>query len=397
MTVESATSLTEGQRAFLAMAARRGVDERLFGQECIPEIRFQEEEPNPSLPTVIYIHTGGTLMMVPNQGGVLSFEDAVNVPKAIEVCHSMAQVRDRFNLIGVYVTNHDSKDVAPEIWTAIAATIKSLYHEAHGVVVGHGTHTLEESAAGVAYAMRNLYIPVVFTASQMPLVGQAGSDAFGNLTGAMEIAGYGDLAEAVAYANGDIVRGVRAKKDNDERLQVFRSQVDDPVGYLTAAGVEVKPHAVRRGVHARHDLVFNPEFAGEVVVLPMNSSLSPGVLEQILSVQGATAFVLEAFGSGALPKKLVPVISRMILERGKNIFVTSKCTQTGISSGMQGHDQDALDAMSAGIMNVRDMTTVAAMIKLLHLEALMPGASYLDLYREMVKSYAGEVIEEASC
>jgi len=253
------TSLTTGQQEFLREADRKGVDARLFGDH-VPEVKFQEDRPDPTKPTVAYLHTGGTLMMVPSQkeAGALSFEGAVDIPKVIEVTQALASVRDAMNVVGIYIENIDSKEVDPKIWQAIVATIKTVYDRVDGVVVGHGTHTLEYSSTAAAYALQKPAIPIVFTASQIPIIGHRGSDGLPNLTGAMEIAAFGDIAEVVAYANGEIHRATRCTKKNDARMQLLESKVTGPIGYFTAGGVELIAGARRRAGKRKHELGFLP-------------------------------------------------------------------------------------------------------------------------------------------
>lgn len=191
------------QQAFLDKALASGVSPQLFGS-YLPEVKFQEEKPSAKKPTIAYIHTGGTLAMVPSKSvdGILSFDGAIDIPKVMSIADSVCNIRSRYNIIGVYLANIDSKEVKPDLWTAIAATIKTMYEDVDGIVVGHGTHTLEYTSAATAFALRNVAIPVVFTASQIPILGFPGSDGLANLTGAMEIAAHADLAEVVAYTNG---------------------------------------------------------------------------------------------------------------------------------------------------------------------------------------------------
>lgn len=395
---EPSTSLTPSQEAFLELATQRGVAKELFGP-YIPEIQFQEETPDPAKPTIMYMHTGGTLAMVPVETGsdVLTFEGAIDLPKVIEVCHNISNVRDRFNILGVYLCNIDSKEVDVRAWKAMAATVKTLYNDIDGVVIGHGTHTTEFTAAALSYALQNLSIPVVITASQIPSVGFPGSDGIPNLTGAMLIAAQGDIGEVVVYANGAIHRGTRLVKKHDSRLEIFVSEITSPIGFLGAQGLEFRPGTRRRGECRKHEMLFDPVFNESVVSLKMNPSVTPKTMEEILQTMGSSVgIVIETYGSGALPKGIVPILAERI-QQGTAIFLTSSCTQSGVSYGMLNHDEDAKKAYDAGIRNTLDMTTTAAVVKLMHIMAqadlpkdIEARRNYVE--REMIrKSYSGEI------
>ena len=395
------TKLNQGQNEFLEIALQNGVSEELF-KGYIPEIKYQEETPDPSKPTIAYIHTGGTLAMAPSEkhDGAISFEGAIDIQKIIEICDLVSKTRSQFNTIGIYLANIDSKEIEPSAWTAMAATIKTIYEKIDGVVVGHGTHTLEYSAAATSYALRNLAIPVVFSASQIPSIGFCGSDGISNLTGAMKIAADGDFAEVLAYANGTIHRGTRVTKEHDSRLGIFDSKITGPIGYFGAVGTEINPGARRRSGRRKHDLNFQPEFNSAVLGIKINPSITPDVLRGLLrDTSLAVAAVLETYGSAALRNDLVPVLQEK-LKTGTPIFLTSSAGQSGVSEGMQNHDVDAIKAFKAGVRNAKDMTTSAATTKLMHIMAqeelpTNPAEKLEYVTTEMIKkSYAGEVTIE---
>ncbi len=390
--LEVKDELSEGQQEFLRQAERRGVERRLFG-DSVPEVKFEEEKPDLSKPTIAYLHTGGTLMMVPSesQGGALTFEDAIDIPQVIDITQQVARVRDAMNILGIYIENIDSKDVDPAVWQAIVATIQSVYDRVEGVVVGHGTHTLEYSATAAAYALQQPSMPIIFTASQIPILGQAGSDGLQNLTGAMAIAAEADLAEVLAYANGTIHRATRVTKANDSRFDVFQSRVTGPVGYFGAGGIELMAGARRRAGKRKHELRFLPEFNSHVTAVKMQPGMNHEMIDTICKAGGDIGLVIETYGSGAIPQKLVDVIGSHIA-RGFPVYLTSSCGASGISAGMQGHDVDAIEAYEAGVRNVGDMSTSATTVKLMHVTGNNPGADLQTIEEEMTgKSYAGEI------
>lgn len=383
--------LSAGQKKFLQMAQEKNIDPNLFG-EFVPEIQY-EHHLNPELPTIAYIHTGGTLMMVPSKQfkDTLSFEGALDIHQVMEVCDLTSNIKQRYNILGIYLANRDSKEIDVSLWTSIATTIYTLYDRIDGAVVGHGTHTLEYSSAAVAYALQNIAIPVVFTASQIPIIGFPGSDGLMNLTGAMEIAAKADIAEVVAYANGQVFRGTRVTKKNDSRLDIFEARVTGPLAYYTSGGVDVRPRTKRRNQHAKSDILFQPSFSKFITAIKIQPGMSKEVLRTIISTGKDVGLILETYGSGAIPKDLIAEVKKYS-DQGFPIFVTSSCAESGISSGMQQHDEDAIAAYEAGIRNVGDMSTTAAIVKLMHVVGNDSNIGLEKIREEMTKkAYAGEM------
>lgn len=384
--------LTPGQKKFLADAKKRGVDKRLFGN-TVPEIVFEERHPDSSKPTIAYLHLGGTLMMVPSkkQPGKLTFENAIDIQKVMKVIHQITRIRDVMNVIGIHIANEDSKENNPMLWQAVAATAKSIYDRVDGILAGHGTHTVEYTATGAAYALQQLAIPFVFAVSQIPILGYRGSDGLPNLTGGMEVAAFGDIAEVVGFASGQIHRATRMTKKNDARMDVFESRVTGPIGYYTAGGIELLAGARRRSGKRKHDLKFLPEFDPSVTALKMQPGMNFEVVDLICRARKDIGLIIETYGSGAIPKNLVPVIARHVA-KGFPVYLSSSCGESGISEKMQLHDEDAVAAYNAGIRNVGDMSTSAATVKLMHVRGNNPDASLQEIEEEMIqKSYAGEI------
>ena len=408
--ISSTSVYTENQRQFLAEVDRRGIDVRLFGS-FVPEVNFDSlgDLSGGTRPPIAYIHTGGTLMMVPSTAtnGALSFDGALDIPKTLDACDYLASIKARYRILALKLASIDSKEVRPELWSAIAATIKTIYDKIEGVVIGHGTHTLEYSASGTAFALRNLAMPVVFTASQIPILGFPGSDGMPNLTGSMEIAAHGNLGEVVAYANGEIYRGTRVTKRNDSRLAVFESRVTGPLGYFTGStvpgkNIELRPGARLREGKRKHELVFTPEFSRYVAALKQQPGMTEAILDKIVESRDTIGIVLETYGSGAVPRAMVPIIEKHT-NNGYPIFVSSSCAESGVSATMNLHDEDAIAAHASGLRNVGDMSTTAATVKLMHAVGNLPPSpedakpedrrDYLELIRtEMLdKNYAGEI------
>ncbi|MDD3302353.1 MAG: asparaginase [Candidatus Gracilibacteria bacterium] len=385
---------TPGQQEFLQIAEKEDIKASVFG-DIIPDIKYKTENFDNSKPTIAYLHTGGTLMMVPskNDENRLSFDGAIDIPKVIEICNYICNLEDKMNVIGIYVSNIDSKDVISKFWPIFANTIKSIYNIVDGTVVGHGTHTLDYSSTAMAYALQRLANPIVFTASQIPILGHLGSDGLPNLTGAMDIAANGNIAEVLVYFNGKILRATRASKVDDARLDGFDSKVIHPIGYYTGAGIEIFPNSsIPRGRNRKYELSFSPHFSNSVSSIKINPSTHNNSIREIKEAsQNDVGFILETYGSGAVPKNIAPSLEECI-KADFPIFLSSSCGNSGISNSMQNHDDDAKMISDLGIPNVGDMSTTAAVVKLMHIVGNNPGAPLKLIVDEMLKkSYAGEI------
>lgn len=95
-----------------------------------------------SLPTVAVLSTGGTIASKhnPGKGGyepALSGEDLI---EAVPIIRKIAQIEVE------QISNISSSDMTPEIWIRLALKVNDLLARPNisGVVITHGTNTLEE-------------------------------------------------------------------------------------------------------------------------------------------------------------------------------------------------------------------------------------------------------------
>ncbi|MDB5527486.1 MAG: asparaginase [Devosia sp.] len=120
-------------------------------------------------------------------------------------------------------------------WQALAALCSTLVAEhpdLAGVVIGHGTATLEETAYVLGLTIK-IDIPVVLVGSQRPL-SALGSDAHMNLLNAVRVAASPDsLGRGVLVVLNDEIHAAReVTKTATVRLQTFRAPDFGMLGYV---------------------------------------------------------------------------------------------------------------------------------------------------------------------
>ena len=110
---------------------------------------------------VCVITTGGTIAHRSDRHGVavMSFDPQALV-SAIDVSDVNIQVRPVFQ--------KGSMDVVPDDWQIIATAVDEAIEGAAGVVVLHGTDTLQYTASALSFLLRDSGVPVVLTGSMIP-------------------------------------------------------------------------------------------------------------------------------------------------------------------------------------------------------------------------------------
>nr|WP_314890668.1 asparaginase [Actinomyces oris] len=277
----------------------------------------------------------------------------------------------------------DSSNATPLSWQAIVDDLRA--HAAAdpqtAFVILHGTDTMAYTSAALSYALTDLSVPVVVTGSQLPL-GELGSDAAANVTGALKAATSGRLDGVALFFGHRLLAGNRVTKSSSWAFTGFESPNAAPLA--TTGAPWQWAQSVSSGIgwkdaapYARHD----------VVVIDLVPGITAARLEALLTPQ-PEAVILRAFGVGNVPSQepgLTDVVERVIAA-GTAVIVTSQCHESEV---LLGH-YEAGDALArSGAVGSRDMTLEAAYAKVQFL--LSQGLAGDDLAGWMGRSIAGEL------
>ncbi|MCA0904113.1 asparaginase [Qipengyuania aquimaris] len=143
-------------------------------------------------------------------------------------------------LSGRQIANIDSGDIGPKVWNELHAAIcESLADDAcDGVVVTHGTDTLEETAFLLDLTLPATK-PVVVVGAMRP-ADAVGYDGLRNFANAVRVASDPDAAgRGVLVVMGDRVFGARdVRKVRTRGTDAFRGFPRESVGLVTPASLE---------------------------------------------------------------------------------------------------------------------------------------------------------------
>jgi L-asparaginase len=338
--------------------------------------------------SVLIIYTGGTIGMVQKaETGTLAhvkFDQIVDeVPEL-----------NKFNFnIKTIILNPviDSSNMNAKIWGKIAQTIKKNYNDFDGFVILHGTDTMAYTASALSYMFENLDKPIILTGSQLP-IGTLRTDGKENLITSVEIAaakkdGKSMIPEVCIYFDFKLYRGNRTVKRDSELFSAFHS-----VNYpdLAVAGIDIKYshefiyHSGNKGI-----LKVNTNFEDNVVILKIFPGVSQRVFNSILNIPGLKGVVLETFGSGNVPTSrwLINCIKRAI-KKGILILNVTQCDGGRV---VMGQYETSIELLNAGVISGKDMTTEAAITKLMFLLGQGLKAEEIKMY--LNKSLRGEISE----
>lgn len=243
-----------------------------------------------------------------------------------------------------------------------------------GVVVTHGTDTLEESAYLTTRSVRGDK-PVVFTGA-MRTASDLGWDGPANLIDAVRVAASPEAREygAMVVIGSRIYAGLDVTKAHTHLLDAFESPGLGPIGVIDDGDV-----IFRRALPPLPQLL-QPAAPATPVDIVVASAGSDSRLVDASRVD-ARGLVLAAMGRGNVPPAMVPGIERWVSE-GKPVVVTTRAGRgrVGQTYGYPGGGRrlSELGALFAGARRPQQ----ARIDLMLALGAGMSGPGLCDLFAE---------------
>lgn len=298
------------------------------------------------MPRLLVLLTGGTLMM----SAELRTEHG---PTAKDLIREIPSLERLAELETKLLWSMDSANMQPADWLALAREVHGALPSYDGIVVVHGTDTMAYTASALALLLGPLPKPVVLTGSQKPLV-DARTDARQNLIAAILVATLGVPEVSIVFGS-QALRGVRATKRDAWGFDAFDSPHVAPLVDL-GIDVEVAPHVLPRADLAPFDDRLEPR----VLAVRIFPGLDPTFIQAAVQ-SGVRGLVLEGYGTGNVPRSLLPALEEA-QAKDVPVVVVSQCLRGFVD--LSRYEGGAM-AAAAGAISAKDMTVEAAVAKLM--------------------------------
>ncbi|WP_421990427.1 asparaginase [Qipengyuania sp.] len=212
-------------------------------------------------------------------------------------------------LSGTQIANIDSADIGPAVWHPLhAAALAALNDgDCHGVIVTHGTDTLEETAFLLDLTLPATK-PVVVVGAMRP-ADAVGYDGLRNFANAVRVASDAQAAgRGVLVVMGDRVFAARdVYKVRTRGTEAFRGFPRESVGLVTPASLEWFGAPWRSGTEAAFGW---PEKLPEVVIVYAHAGLDGAGVERQVA-EDSRGVVLAGVGEGNMPESARQTLVRL--------------------------------------------------------------------------------------
>ncbi|HEV2128546.1 MAG TPA: asparaginase [Thermomicrobiales bacterium] len=325
-----------------------------------------------TLPHVAILTTGGTIASLrdPETGAVRTAatpEDLLElVPDISEIAEMSAYPQAAVN----------SWNMSPTMMLDLitSAIAKLVNEKISGVVITHGTDTVEETAI-LAWMLNPTEEPIVFTAAMRNL-SETGPDGPRNLRDAVRVAACPEARGrgAMLVVNETIHDARYVTKTSTVNPATFESPHGGPIGEATAVGVEFfRPPVERKALE-------QPRIGGTVPIVKAYTGMDAAVLDWYRD-RGAEGVVIEGSGAGNVPGEVLPGIERLTAA-GVPVVLTTRCISGPLAPvyGTGGASGGGHDLMRAGVIPASRFTAQKARICLMALLGSGASTSQIDAW-----------------
>jgi L-asparaginase len=295
---------------------------------------------------VVFLGTGGTIAgKAESAQDNISYRAAqVGISDLLATVPGLAEILGTTQALSEQVLQLNSKDMDFADWIALAQRLQHYLTdpEVSGVVISHGTDTLEETA----YFLHRLLPalphggrPVVLTCAMRPTT-SASADGPGNLKDAAIVALSPHAQGVLVVAAGKVHSGDRIQKVHPYRVDAFDSGEAGPLGFVEEGRVrfvEVPPlpqgnslelHLIQSQTCPRVDVICSHNGAGGNIVRDMILCLKS-------SAKPVRGIVVAGTGNGSMHQDLEQSLLSAV-EQGVLVWVTTRCAYGQVVAGPTG-------------------------------------------------------------
>ena len=332
---------------------------------------------------IILIYTGGTIGMV--KDFKTNSLKAFNFKNLLDRIPELQLLECDIHTVSLKKPI-DSSNINPSYWLQIAEIIESNYQKFDGFVVLHGSDTMSYTASALSFMLDNLAKPVVFTGSQLP-IGDLRTDAKENLITSIQVASMQDkgkpvVKEVCLYFEYKLYRGNRTTKLNAENFQAFAS-----LNY---------PDLAESGVHLKvnHEYLFKPNLRKKfkvnkvlnenIAVVKLYPGITESVLKSIFETSNLKAVIIETYGTGNCTTEswFIDILKKYIF-KGVHVINITQCAGGSV---MMGHYETSSLLKKIGVISGKDITTEAAVGKLMFLLGQnIPAKTFKTMYEKPLR------------
>jgi L-asparaginase len=305
--------------------------------------------------TILIIFTGGTISMAKHK----ETSKAIISDNHSELLKNIQSELKGIELLSYQYSLKPSPSITPDDMLNLAKLTHERLNEPNidGVVITHGTDTLEESA----YFL-DLYLneskPVVFTGS-MRNFSELGFDGLSNLVSSILVAAHEGSRNlgVLVMMNDEINSASEVTKSHTLALDTFKSLEFGPIGIVEQDNV-----LYYRNTHHKTIKLAPKSIVSDVEIVKAYTGSSSLILNLLIS-NNVKGIVIEALGRGNVPPQMVSGIENA-LSKNIPVVITSRCPKGRVLDSY-GYEGGGHHLKKLGVIFTENLNSQKARIQLM--------------------------------
>ena len=262
------------------------------------------------LPLVRVLATGGTIAGAPIPGSKRGYQAGVfSIDSLLE---AVPQIKTLANLEVESVAKIGSQDMDEAVWRKLAQRTQAALDrpEIGGVVITHGTDTMEETGYFLNLVVKSAK-PVVLVGAMRPATAIS-PDGPMNLYNAVAVAAHPDAGgrSVVVVANDEIHFAREVSKTNTTQVGTFRSTNRGLAGLVHSGRVHFYAKPVRRHT-VDSTFTLSPDSFPQVDIIYAYAGMGAELIDAAVRA-GARGLVLAGMGDGNLGAKALAAAAEAV-------------------------------------------------------------------------------------
>ena len=296
---------------------------------------------------LLLLHTGGTISMKENtETGNVSPDGANPIAEVMDIPGVDARytIKEPFQIPSPHMTVENMIELKKEIEAS----------DADGIIITHGTDTMEETAYFL-HLVLDTTIPVVLTGA-MRSSNEIGADGLSNLIAAVKTAASSEAhgKGVLVVMNETIHSAALVTKTNTSSLESFQSRGGGPIGTVLKTG----PHFFFTPFKTAAFDVQRVDY--QIPILKTYAGMDASFIDQLTFCDGV---IIEAMGQGNVPPKVARALVSLI-QSGIPVVVVSRCG-SGIVQPVYSYEGGGAALKKAGALFAGELNGQKARLKLI--------------------------------
>ncbi len=323
-----------------------------------PEAQAGGAPPGGGLPRILLLSTGGTI------ASKIDYRTGAVTPAATpeELNASVPELAAIADIIPLTLFSEYSENLQPEHWRKIAEKLDSVAgSEYAGVIIAHGTDTMQYTASYLSFALAGFPIPVAVVGSQRS-PDRPSTDAALNLIAAarfltdvkkngIHIVMHHDESDQTMACH----RATRVRKNHTSRRGAFETVGAAPAFLVTGEKIRDNTDS---DFFTKEQYMPAINLDARVALVKYHPGYDSRILDHIID-SGFRAVIFEGTGLGHVGRSMYESVKKAH-KNGVFMGMTSQCIDGRVAMTVYESGRDLLDM---GIVPLKDMIPETALVK----------------------------------